>query len=262
MNLPSLPTGYFQLILVVVLYLIFSQYQEDSKEIIDAVAKSEAAYNDYFLNYATLSTDSLIKEREIESSKHDIVRIEKYWNDSKSTKSAEFLLPQLDSTRNSLNATTLELRNITSKISVLRSNLEEVNSTNKLLRKETRLPFYITMSVLACFALFQIAKESIINSQMNKIKLFKNRTYKNCQSCAKAFSPLLLNGKNKDGTVNEGFCIECYDNGVFINSELTKQVVIDEYQKANPNERKRNIDKKVSKLIRWNTNPFDDTFYF
>lgn len=99
----------------------------------------------------------------------------------------------------------------------------------------------------------------VLGEEHNKIK-YEQRIYSYCQSCTRYFSPMLLHGKEKDGIENKGFCSECYNNGEFLNTELTEQDVIDEIKKTNP--KIKNVEKRVSELIRWNKNPYVDTYKF
>ena len=108
------------------------------------------------------------------------------------------------------------------------------------------------------FSLLQIYKDSLLSRQLAEIELYKNRAYNYCQSCAKVFSPILLHGKEKDGTTNLGFCEECYSNGEFTNSELTAEEVITKIENLNP--KIKNLQEKVSKMVRWNKNPFVDNY--
>ena len=131
------------------------------------------------------------------------------------------------------------------------------------------------LGILSFFILFlPLYKTQNSNREFLQDQLFKNRTYKNCQSCAKVFSPIFLHGRNKDGTINDGFCMECYDNGEFINPELSAQEVIDGikekeiYSKSKFSKLydsifdKRRIEKKVTRMIRWKENPYKDTYQF
>jgi len=275
MSLPSIPSGYYQIVFVILVFVFYNQYQADLKERSDSQLKYELAVTDYAMNSSPLVIDSFVKAHELNTVDLEEKRIA----ESLKTASSKFSIAELkslsfklDSLRTSYDATSLGLAKIRSKIDILKFNLD----TSKLLKEEvgrkSYSAFYFLMIGCIIFVLYQIGKESAIISNTNKINHYKNRTYKYCQSCAKYFSPMLLHGKEKDGTENKGFCNECYNDGQFLNPELTELDVMANIVKANQievNAKKitsflstTKIKIKIDRMVRWNKNPYKDKYQF
>lgn len=59
---------------------------------------------------------------------------------------------------------------------------------------------------------------------LEKQKLLKEERWEeNCQSCYKTFFFSYERGKEEDGSVNKLFCVECYKDGKYTESELTSK---------------------------------------
>ncbi|MAE87215.1 MAG: hypothetical protein CMB80_31065 [Flammeovirgaceae bacterium] len=52
-----------------------------------------------------------------------------------------------------------------------------------------------------------------------------------CESCGKRFSAMCTHGTNSDGSKNDFFCKNCFDNGEFVNPNLTESDVVQEVKK-------------------------------
>lgn len=81
--------------------------------------------------------------------------------------------------------------------------------------------------------------------------------FENCQSCMKTFFHLDELGREKDGSVNNIYCKECYTDGVFVEPELTLKEALERLKGnlkrlnySNPIERYYKI-KKLKRSIRW-----------
>jgi hypothetical protein len=75
----------------------------------------------------------------------------------------------------------------------------------------------------------------------------------NCQSCGLRFTPLTKKGKDTDGTVNNYFCNDCYDDGKFLDIELTEEIVFERIvsgRKLNEKEAKKKM-ALIKRLKRW-----------
>jgi hypothetical protein len=65
-----------------------------------------------------------------------------------------------------------------------------------------------------------------VDEFLNDRKLIEKqneKVYKNCQSCGKKFSSIRNYGLNYDKSFNYSFCKECFIDGEFTNSNLTKE---------------------------------------
>ncbi len=64
-----------------------------------------------------------------------------------------------------------------------------------------------------------------VQTLQKKMLLFdlsqKESKYKFCQSWGKTYSSVILNGHYENGDINPAFCNNCYDNGKFVEPELT-----------------------------------------
>lgn len=83
-----------------------------------------------------------------------------------------------------------------------------------------------------------------------------------CQSCAKEFDSVTVYGTNKDGTDNYHFCAKCYQNGAFVNPELTKQEIKQSFWNAlftkyNITKEEYNKNKKFKKRLDTALKEFD-----
>jgi len=156
--------------------------------------------------------------------------------------------------------------NYNSTVDKLKSIRENLESSEKSagdafdMNKRVLLVFGICFFLMFTLVHNQLSKEDNFLRVQAESDFFKNRIYKNCQSCGKFFTPLLLHGKNQDGTNSDGFCSDCFENGQFKNPNLTKEEVIEEMLKSNP--KKKKVVKFVSKLVRWNKNPYVDNYTF
>jgi len=91
-----------------------------------------------------------------------------------------------------------------------------------------------------------------------EINLRKNidlpRYYSNCQSCYIKFSPLVSYGKEKDNKNNYAFCLECYNNGCFIEPDLTFEEMKKRILKNTSSldqKRQKEIIESFEKTVRW-----------
>lgn len=156
----------------------------------------------------------------------------------------------------------MQLNKITLKLAQRRdekvAQIKEINFMLKKTKENISLfPYFIV--IFLCFILFvsaiaDLLRNEYFSKEIAKTEFYKNKLYKRCQSCAKIFSPKLLHGTEKDGSVNKGFCIECYQDGQFTNPELTSDEVITALKSYNPEEKK--VEKIVKEMVRWNQNPY------
>lgn len=87
----------------------------------------------------------------------------------------------------------------------------------------------------------------------------QDKLYSNCQSCGKKFTSSRKYGKEIDSSNNLAFCEDCYNEGKFTNSELTKEEFI---EKANEEIKNKNwlakwiLKNRFKNLERWNRNQY------
>ncbi len=97
----------------------------------------------------------------------------------------------------------------------------------------------------------QEVQEELLQRQL----LEKPKFYLFCQSCGKNFTAILKKGKNLDGSENHAFCNKCYDNGVFIEENLTyEEFVIRANTELDKNRnwlKKRRLSNRFKSLERW-----------
>lgn len=275
MNFPSIPQGHLQILLVILIYLLYTEYQEDRKYISESMSKYEIASNDYLNNSTTLMLDSIYKADELSDIEKEHERITKYVkkvNYKLPTEENISIIAKIDSLKKARTATLKEFVEIKNKIVMMKYNLDYSTRLVEEVKGRNYVWFYFIMTLLIALIIYEIGKEGLRTSKANEIEYYKNRTYRYCQSCARYFSPLLSHGKEKDGTENKGFCNECYNDGEFLNTELKEQDVIENIIKANAikvNPKKikslvntTRIELKVNRMVRWNKNPYEDSYKF
>ncbi len=126
--------------------------------------------------------------------------------------------------------------------------------------------FYFGLAIIGMLIAFigYIGMEKLqkLNEDLIKIDLeSKAKKYKHCQSCGKNYSSVRINGKDKNGTYNQAFCIDCYDDGEFKEPDLTlndfklRSESILKQQKGFL--LKRHLRKRFQNLERWVTNEYN-----
>lgn len=50
-----------------------------------------------------------------------------------------------------------------------------------------------------------------------------------CQSCSMPMTDIKLRGTEKDGSINNEYCLHCYQNGAFIQPKATLEEMIENY---------------------------------
>jgi len=112
--------------------------------------------------------------------------------------------------------------------------------------------FGLIFIFLGIFGLMKIEKLNNVklNRELNLIPI----SYKYCQSCGKNFNSIIINGKNKDETINIAFCNNCFDDGKFKKEDLTVDDILNEIILDNnikDNKVKLKTRKQLSSLDRW-----------
>ena len=82
-----------------------------------------------------------------------------------------------------------------------------------------------------------------------------------CQSCSMPMTDIKLRGTEKDGSVNNEYCVHCFKNGAFTNPKATLEEIIELYAPkwgtwmGKPtltiDQAKIEIREKLSPLKRW-----------
>ncbi len=79
-----------------------------------------------------------------------------------------------------------------------------------------------------------------------------------CQSCGVEITSIEHFGKNSDGTLNEDFCVLCYDNGKYNENitmhemlELTLKELTDADSNLNISQMRDHLTKLYPTLKRW-----------
>lgn len=127
--------------------------------------------------------------------------------------------------------------------------------------EETNELIYISGFICLTIGLYGMMRFQEIQDQLLKRQLFdKPKTHQFCQSCGKKFSSVRLYAKYADGTPNLAFCSSCYLDGVFIESELTKEEF---FKRAEIEVKKRKtwlgqkiLSARMKNLERWDNDEY------
>lgn len=136
------------------------------------------------------------------------------------------------------------------------------NSKYKLarLRQQIQDKSYIIILyfsvIIFLIGLKSFANETGEQDYIKKQERFLKRCFLICNSCAKSFSELLEYGNNQDHSVNKAFCKECFQNGNYVNPNLTIQDVYLKFKQTNP--KSYLTITTFEKMLRWNTNQYDE----
>ncbi len=105
--------------------------------------------------------------------------------------------------------------------------------------------------------IFIIGLVAWVNDENKTTKIIirqEEKLYEFCQSCGKKFSAVRVNGSHADGSTNNAFCKECYDEGQFTNPALTQSEVLNVARDGMQNMNwynKRLIVSRIRNLERW-----------
>ncbi len=99
-------------------------------------------------------------------------------------------------------------------------------------------------------------KESFEKSILLRQNLDKPTFSKCCQSCGKSFSSLIKYGTENNGLINYNFCLPCFQNGKFVEQELTfsemsRKIKNELTANSISGHRQKKILNKLGKLDRW-----------
>lgn len=115
--------------------------------------------------------------------------------------------------------------------------------------------FFFLFGSIGMF-LIQDIQDELLKRQLRE----KPKYYKYCQSCGKKFSSMRHTSKNIDGTINTAFCTACFDNGIFIEPDLTqeefKRRSILEVRKRKTWIGKKLLLSRLKKLERWDADDY------
>jgi hypothetical protein len=88
----------------------------------------------------------------------------------------------------------------------------------------------------------------------------KEKYYIFCQSCGKNFSSAQFHGKNSDGSKNNSFCFECYENGQFKESNITiediRSRMINDIKDGSSKLSKSQLMSRLKELERWSKSKY------
>lgn len=141
-----------------------------------------------------------------------------------------------------------------SKIVDKRLNNEEKNKNIKLenLNSYENIGIFFLVIGLIIWVFIEIPVNK--NESEHYSKKIEERTYIDCQSCGNKFTSLRKYGKEVNGENNYGFCNSCYQDGKFIDDELTIKDVLNDTKKRIKNKdwiERIIILNKIKKLERW-----------
>ena len=259
MNFPSIPQGFNQLIVAILLFLLFYNLTKTESQVNETLKKENQLINSP--DWLNLFEDSISISDNLAQLKNQRLEIDSILNNKRNKRMNYNSLKKVsDSINHEIYSQSRQYG-----ITKYKLDMQEfyTNSIKNEFQDDRRITvinaiFSIFLSILLIYFLFNMYKENKLISEKFKRELYENRIYLYCQSCGKVFSPMLLHGKNKDGAGNEGFCIECYDDGKFLNKQLSKQEVVNQIKKLNPT--MKDVEEKVSRLVRWNQNPYNDIY--
>jgi len=108
----------------------------------------------------------------------------------------------------------------------------------------------IVTLMLSLLAWYNWEKKNISLTRQDEI------LYPCCQSCGKKFSSIREYGFNKDESKNLAFCKECFDNGEFVDHNLTVEKLVSEAFEAGYIETKipkfkKTLEVRLKNLDRW-----------
>lgn len=261
--MPNIPNGFNQVMLLIFMVIFFYPYYHANARL--ETFEDRLYGNSEDLNWSELASDTFYNSIKIKKISDKLSIAEKDLFDSNHLLNKK-IITEFNKKESLYKDSLLKFyeRNI-----IADSKMNQILSKELLLNRQIQEQLkkvklsLILAGIGAIFifsVLFEIARESNLESKFLKIQLHEKRIYKSCQSCARYFSPKLLHGKNKDGTNNIGFCDRCYKDGGFTNPKLTAEDVIAEIKNHNPKE--KDVDKKVNEMVRWNQNPYVDNYKF
>jgi hypothetical protein len=281
MNFPSIPNGLNQILLVLIVVAFFYTYKNTYEEK-DAIKTEERIVADT-TNTLKLLSDSMKAAIIKEKITKKIARILDQYNHhtfNKTAASTGKIQHTVDSLSEAEYDADLDLLFASEKLKKYRN---KVDLLNVQYQDASSVDTYVNIFLVELGFLFLLILDSIAKGEkkndeikrMQVIQLHKSTGFTRCQSCAKVFSPLLSHGKETDGTANEGFCTECYNEGKFTHLTLTSNEVIDNLMNSKFGKsdnkfrerihswlfpRKKIISKYVHKMTRWNSDPYNNPF--
>ncbi|WP_171609160.1 zinc ribbon domain-containing protein [Limnovirga soli] len=118
---------------------------------------------------------------------------------------------------------------------------------------------FVTFSmILMLIGILGIVKQQTLQDELFKRQLNeKKKYYQYCQSCLTEFDSMIKNGTDQDGSLNTAFCNECYNNGTFIEPDLTFEILLNRKIKKNKVKSKWGLfvlRNRLKLLDRWKWN--------
>ncbi len=277
MNLPSLPTGLNQIILVLVVAAAFFVYKNTYEEA-DRIRTEERNFMDT-ANTVKMVIDSLNladKKNSIDRRIGGIVDQFNHHTPNKTSRIRKEKQDLVDSLSEVLNTVDIDLLYVTERLKHYR---EKIESFDFQIENEESLDgpvsiVLIELGIIFLVVLIFIAREEkvvIETKAFQRIELAQSIGYIRCQSCAKVFSSHLTHGKEEDGTYNRHFCIECYDEGKFTKPDLTEDQILKNLLNSSIGtwdskfwrwvssklfNRRKKLSKFVHDMERWNNDPY------
>lgn len=146
-----------------------------------------------------------------------------------------------------------QLEYLTQRLEELDIIFESDQITNKLIS--------ILAALLITIGIFNWQRQQNINDKLQNHQLNQiPKEYEYCQSCGRNFSPIRGKGKNKDGTFNNTFCSECFDDGEFKESFTLHDFKVlknEALKNATSRKKQSKIKHRLNNLARWNNNEYD-----
>lgn len=269
MSFPSVPQGFYHMLLILTLFFMYTLSKEYNPNLEEMKSNYNNASNEYKIKLITYNHDTSNYIRKRKRLDFEITKIKEMARVVKGIKEASVLIYKIDSIDNLFEENLKNLNESTNIILLAFTKRSDAEKNYlKALSAKIDYNLMVKISYIICFILLILIYREhrftklteAYNLEIRANAFYKDRVFKHCESCARVFTPLLHHGKEKDGLENKGFCIECYNDGEFLNTELTKQDVIDGIKSANPKLKK--VEEWVSQLVRWNENPYVDTFKF
>ena len=259
MDFPSPPRNLNDIVLIVIIFSFYVIYHDYYEKIESTGEKIENLITN--TNELEWEVDSLTSSSEIQTYSEQLSLIAESLKDSNAVKKLSLIASDRKAIDSLHRLETIALTKNAAATDKLRNFRSQNNLYNTELESAGNRIWYINIFVLFLVGLFayyavSVAHAESLNKDLIKFERYKNRIYTVCQSCAKQFSPILLHGKESNGTENKGFCKECYDNGQFKNPTLSAEDVINEFKSFNPKIKSEKVSNYVNGLVRWKKNPY------
>ncbi len=231
MNLPNIPDNFNKLLVLIGISIGLITYYDRNDSM------------DYFLK-ETEKTYAIIENIKFQDTFMSL-KIS-YFQDIFSTKKDSSML-------DSIKLLKINLQVNKSKYKYYVESLDFENFYNDFVLDKSYIWGFLASGIVFLFGMVGIFKEHRLNEKIHISSVKTNEIYKVfCQSCGIRISSFNKHGNENDGSIKHDFCSNCYDNGDFIEKDLT---LVELYKRLD-SENLSFIDKlivknRIKNLDRW-----------